>query len=60
MVDGSSRARSGADVQSTQRVVNLVPETTEDEFNTAVASAKKAFVTWSKTSVIRRQRIVFE
>lgn len=45
---------------STQKVVNLVPETTEDEFNEAVAAAKEAYKTWSKTSIIRRQRVVFE
>ena len=40
--------------------MNQVPETTEDEFNAAVAAAAEAYKTWSKTSIIRRQRIMFE
>lgn len=57
-----SKADKWLDVHdpSTQRVVNQTPETTEDEFNEAVEAAKEAFKTWSKTSIIRRQRVIFE
>lgn len=41
-------------------VVNRVPETTESEFNDAVAAAKEAYKTWGKTSIMRRQRVIFE
>ena len=40
--------------------MNLVPQTTESEFNAAVSAASEAFKTWSQTSIIRRQRIIFE
>jgi len=47
-------------VQSTQTIVNYVPETTEGEFNAAVDAASQAFKTWSEFSIIKRQRVVFE
>lgn len=37
-----------------------MPETTESEFNQAVDSAHQAFKTWSQSSIIRRQRVIFE
>ena len=46
--------------QSTQTLVNRVPETTEAEFNSAVSAASKAYEEWSQTSIIRRQRVIFE
>lgn len=46
--------------QSTQTIVNYVPETTESEFNAAVDAASQAFKTWRTTSIMRRQRVMFE
>ena len=37
-----------------------VPCSTTEEMNTAVASAKEAFKTWSQTSVMGRQAIMFK
>ncbi|EJD55669.1 methylmalonate-semialdehyde dehydrogenase [Auricularia subglabra TFB-10046 SS5] len=45
---------------STQTVVSRVPETTPEEFESAVAAAETAFKTWSRTSVLTRQRFVLE
>ena len=38
----------------------LVPCSTMDEMNAAVASAKEAYKTWSKTSVMARQGVMFK
>ncbi|KAI0307697.1 methylmalonate-semialdehyde dehydrogenase [Multifurca ochricompacta] len=45
---------------STQTLLTRVPETTNDEFNQAVEAASEAFKTWSKTTVLTRQRFIFE
>ncbi|CAE6411793.1 unnamed protein product [Rhizoctonia solani] len=45
---------------STQTVLTRVPETTSQEFNAAVDAASQAFKTWSKTSILTRQRAVME
>jgi malonate-semialdehyde dehydrogenase (acetylating)/methylmalonate-semialdehyde dehydrogenase len=45
---------------ASQEIVNYVPETTADEFSQAVTAASEAFKTWSQTSIMRRQRVVFE
>ncbi|KAF4623237.1 hypothetical protein D9613_002119 [Agrocybe pediades] len=45
---------------STQTLLTRVPQTTESEFNDAVDAATQAFKTWSKTSVVTRQRFVLE
>lgn len=45
---------------ASQTLVNTVPETTPDEFRAAVDAASQAFKTWSKTSIMRRQRAMFE
>ncbi|CAE6414059.1 unnamed protein product [Rhizoctonia solani] len=45
---------------STQTVLTRVPETTSEEFNAAVDAASQAFKTWSKTSILTRQRAVME
>ncbi|KAG8897809.1 hypothetical protein FRB99_007912 [Tulasnella sp. 403] len=45
---------------STQTVLNRVPETTSQEFNDAVAAAETAFKTWSRTSILTRQRFALE
>ncbi|WVW86253.1 methylmalonate-semialdehyde dehydrogenase (acylating) [Kwoniella bestiolae CBS 10118] len=45
---------------STQTLLTKVPETTASEFTDAVEAASQAFKTWGKTSVMRRQRVMFE
>ena len=45
---------------ATNEVVTQVPCTTNDEMNAAVASAAEAYKTWSKTSVMYRQGIMFK
>ncbi|KZV76999.1 methylmalonate-semialdehyde dehydrogenase [Peniophora sp. CONT] len=45
---------------STQTLLTRVPETTSEEFNQAVDAASEAFKTWGKTSVLTRQRCIFE
>ncbi|CAE6472263.1 unnamed protein product [Rhizoctonia solani] len=45
---------------STQTVLTRVPETTYEEFDAAVDAASQAFKTWSRTSILTRQRAVME
>ena len=45
---------------STQTVLSQVPESTADEFEAAVSAAETAFQSWSRTSVLTRQRFVLE
>ncbi|BEI86890.1 hypothetical protein CcaverHIS002_0702360 [Cutaneotrichosporon cavernicola] len=45
---------------SSQTLLTRVPETTEAEFNAAVGAAAEAYKTWSQTSIMRRQRVMFE
>jgi malonate-semialdehyde dehydrogenase (acetylating)/methylmalonate-semialdehyde dehydrogenase len=45
---------------STQAVLSRVPETTSAEFEQAVDAASQAFKSWSRTSVITRQRFTIE
>ncbi|KAI0036634.1 methylmalonate-semialdehyde dehydrogenase [Vararia minispora EC-137] len=45
---------------STQTLLTRVPETTSAEFEQAVDAASQAFKTWSKTTVLTRQRVIFE
>ncbi|KAF8203520.1 Methylmalonate-semialdehyde dehydrogenase [Mycena galopus ATCC 62051] len=45
---------------ATQTLLSRVPETTTEEFESAVEAASKAFQTWKKTSVLKRQRFAFE
>ena len=45
---------------ATNEVVTQVPCSTMDEMNAAVASAKEAYKTWSKTSVMPRQGVMFK
>ena len=44
---------------ATNEVVTQVPQTTQAEMEQAVESAKAAFRTWSKTSAMARQQIMF-
>jgi hypothetical protein len=46
--------------QSTQTLLTRVPETTMEEFDQAVDAASQAFKSWSKQSVIARQRFAIE
>jgi malonate-semialdehyde dehydrogenase (acetylating)/methylmalonate-semialdehyde dehydrogenase len=57
-----SRADKWNDVHdpSTQTVLSRVPETTEEEFERAVAAAKTAFEGWRRTSVLTRQKFALE
>ncbi|EAU92693.2 methylmalonate-semialdehyde dehydrogenase [Coprinopsis cinerea okayama7 len=45
---------------STQTVLTRVPQTTETEFEQAVDAASQAFKTWSRTSLLTRQKFVLE
>ena len=45
---------------ATNQVVTQVPQATNDEMNEAVANAKAAYATWSKTSPLARQQIMFK
>lgn len=44
---------------ATNELVTRVPKSTKQEMELAVASAKKAYESWSKTSIISRQQILF-
>ncbi|EJD04069.1 Methylmalonate-semialdehyde dehydrogenase [Fomitiporia mediterranea MF3/22] len=57
-----SKAQTLIDVldPSTQTLLTRVPETTSSEFESAVEAASQAFKTWSRTSLLTRQRFVFE
>ncbi|KAL5535416.1 hypothetical protein ACEPAF_3510 [Sanghuangporus sanghuang] len=45
---------------STQTLLTRVPETTRSEFESAVDAASEAYKSWSRTSVLTRQRIALE
>ncbi|CAB0020907.1 unnamed protein product [Nesidiocoris tenuis] len=45
---------------ATNEVVTRVPKSTKAEMEEAVAVAKDAYKTWSKTSIITRQQIMFK
>ncbi|EGO05182.1 hypothetical protein SERLA73DRAFT_118737 [Serpula lacrymans var. lacrymans S7.3] len=45
---------------STQTLLSRVPETTSAEFDQAVGAASQAYKTWSRTSVLTRQRFAIE
>ncbi|KAI0932038.1 Methylmalonate-semialdehyde dehydrogenase [acylating] mitochondrial, variant 4 [Taiwanofungus camphoratus] len=45
---------------ATQTLLTRVPETTPSEFDQAVAAASEAFKSWSRSSVLTRQRFVME
>lgn len=44
---------------ATNEVVTRVPKCTQAEMESAVESAKNAFRTWSQTSILTRQQIMF-
>ncbi|KAI8075145.1 methylmalonate-semialdehyde dehydrogenase [Gongronella butleri] len=45
---------------ATQEVISLVPESTPEELQAATDSAQEAFKTWSKTSIVQRQRVMMD
>ncbi|KAI0094784.1 methylmalonate-semialdehyde dehydrogenase [Irpex rosettiformis] len=45
---------------ATQTLLTHVPDSTIEEFDQAVAAASEAFKTWSKSSVLTRQRFALE
>jgi len=45
---------------ATNEVVTRVPQCTNDEMNAAVESAKNAYGTWSQTSPLQRQQVMFK
>jgi len=45
---------------ATNKVVTRVPQSTNDEMNEAVASATEAYKTWSQTTPLHRQQIMFK
>ncbi|RDB29081.1 Methylmalonate-semialdehyde dehydrogenase [acylating], mitochondrial [Hypsizygus marmoreus] len=55
-----SKASEWVDVvdPSTQTLLSRVPQTTAHEFEQAVDAASQAFQTWSRTSVLSRQKFV--
>ncbi|KAJ1927291.1 hypothetical protein IWQ60_003063 [Tieghemiomyces parasiticus] len=57
-----SRTKDWIEVHNpaTQEVVALVPQATPDELQEASRSAAHAFKTWRKTSVLSRQRMMFD
>lgn len=46
--------------KATQEVVSQVPCTTDEEFKAAVSAAKKAFPSWRKTPITKRQRVMLK
>lgn len=45
---------------ATNQVVTRVPKCTQGEMESAVESSKKAFKTWSQTSILGRQQVMFK
>ncbi|KAL4069733.1 Aldehyde/histidinol dehydrogenase [Scleroderma yunnanense] len=45
---------------ATQTLITRVPETTQSEFDQAIEAASQAYKTWSRTSLLTRQRFVIE
>jgi acyl-CoA reductase-like NAD-dependent aldehyde dehydrogenase len=46
--------------KATNEVLCKVPKSTNEEMQLALASSKKAFKTWSKTTPLFRQQIMFK
>lgn len=45
---------------ATNNLVTRVPQSTDEELNAAVKSAKKAFPSWKATSLLHKQQIMFK
>ncbi|KAI4171471.1 MAG: hypothetical protein LQ343_004209 [Gyalolechia ehrenbergii] len=56
-----SKATSWIDLHdpATNNLVTRVPQSTNEELNAAVESAKKAFPSWRATSLLHRQQVMF-
>lgn len=57
-----SKTRSWIDLfdPATNNLVTRVPQSTDEELNAAVESAKKAFPAWKATSLLQKQQIMFK
>jgi malonate-semialdehyde dehydrogenase (acetylating)/methylmalonate-semialdehyde dehydrogenase len=57
-----SKAKEFIDLYNpaTNEVLTRVPKATKEEMEAAVASCKRAFATWSQTSVLTRQQTMFK
>jgi malonate-semialdehyde dehydrogenase (acetylating) / methylmalonate-semialdehyde dehydrogenase len=42
------------------QVITRVPNATADEMQSAVDAAKEAYKSWSKTSILTRQQVMFK
>ncbi|OAF68654.1 hypothetical protein A3Q56_03606 [Intoshia linei] len=63
--DGKMRASESTEFfdihdPATNKKISQVPQTTSQEFVSALKSAKDAFPEWSNTSVMKRQQILFK
>ena len=47
-------------IQATNELIGKVPKTTKAEMEAAVESNKRAFQSWSKTTPLFRQQIMFK
>ncbi len=45
---------------ATNEVLSLVPCATQDEMNSAVDAAKRAFPDWKSRSILSRQQVMFK
>lgn len=45
---------------ATNEVIGRVPETTQDELNTALEAAKNAYKSWSQSTIMTRQQLMFK
>lgn len=45
---------------ATNELVTRVPKCTQDEMNSAVESSKRAYKTWSQTSILTRQQVMLK
>jgi malonate-semialdehyde dehydrogenase (acetylating)/methylmalonate-semialdehyde dehydrogenase len=46
--------------QATNELIGKVPKSTQEEMHIATNSCKEAFKTWSKTTPLYRQQIMFK
>lgn len=44
---------------ATNEVIGRVPEATQDELNSALEAAKKAYKSWSQSTILTRQQLMF-
>ncbi|XP_055328339.1 probable methylmalonate-semialdehyde dehydrogenase [acylating], mitochondrial [Paramacrobiotus metropolitanus] len=59
MVDSTTNQWIDLKNPATNEVICKVPKSTNREMEDAVAAAKQAFKTWSKTSILTRQQVMF-